>query len=464
MVAAFALTAGLVADATGGRLMAGAPDRVFTTVATDSRTLPGDALFIALVGPRFDGHEFVPDAMRRGVAGVMVSRPPSAQGSTAVILVDDTLSGLQRLGHAVRVRSGIRVIAITGSAGKTTTKEVAADFLSARYRVFRNPGNLNNHIGLPLSLLELRHAPDIAVVELGMNHPGEIRTLVRIAEPEIRVWTNVGDAHIGHFAASAAIAEAKAEILEGARPNDLLIVNADDPLVMRHAQQFAGRRLAFGEAAGADVRAMDVVDRGFDGTACDVATPSGRVHLEVPLAGRAQLSNVLAAATVAIECGLPLASIETRAARLQPVSRRGAVSHLAGGVRLVDDSYNASPSATRAMLAALGATPAAGRRIAVLGEMLELGDASYALHEVCGRAAVAAGVDELVVIGGPAAGGLAAGAAAAGLDLARIHRYETSEAAAGAVAALVRAGDLLLVKGSRGRRMDLVADRLKAEA
>jgi UDP-N-acetylmuramoyl-tripeptide--D-alanyl-D-alanine ligase len=335
--------------------------------------------------------------------------------------------------------------------------------LSARYGVFRNTGNLNNHIGLPLSLLELRNGPDVAVVELGMNHAGEIRTLVGIAAPDVRVWTNVGDAHLGFFASREAIADAKAEILEGASASDLLVANADDPLVAARVTAFAGRVVTFGESADADVRAENIADRGFDGTHSELVTPIGRTALDVPLAGRAQLSNVLAASAVALELGVPLDVIRDRAARLRAVNRRGAVTDRPGGVRVVDDSYNASPAAVQAMLRALQLTPTTGRRIAVLGEMLELGERSLELHEACGRTAgrVAAAV---VAVGGAAADGFAAGARAAGLDPARIHRFDTSDAAAGAVAALVRPGDLVLVKGSRGTRTDVVADRLKGEA
>ena len=220
-VSAFVLTAGLVAEVTGGRLAAGDPGRVFTSVSIDSRSLPtvpasvhaAGALFIALSGPNFDAHTFLPDVIARGAAGLLVSEAPIIAGHAAVIVVSDPLAALQRLGHEVRRRSGARVVAITGSAGKTTTKEATAACLAARYRVFWNPGNLNNHIGLPLSLVELRHGPDVAVVELGMNHAGEIRTLVALAEPDVRVWTNVGNAHIGHFGGIDAIAAAKAEIL-----------------------------------------------------------------------------------------------------------------------------------------------------------------------------------------------------------------------------------------------------------
>jgi UDP-N-acetylmuramoyl-tripeptide--D-alanyl-D-alanine ligase len=451
----------MVAGATGGRLIAGAADREFTSVSIDSRTVSTGGLFIALAGPRFDGHTFVPEAMSKGAAGVLVSRDVTSAGPAAVILVDDTLQALQRLGRAVRDRSGAKVIAITGSAGKTTTKEITAAFLSARFNVFRNAGNLNNHIGLPLSLLELRHGPDVAVVELGMNHAGEIRTLIGIARPEVRVWTNVGDAHIGFFNSRDAIADAKAEILEAASADTLLIANADDELVMRHAPSFAGRRMTFGESSGADVRATRVIDRGFDGTVADVTTPAGRLRLAVALPGRAQLSNVLAATAVAVEFQVPLSTIEQKAAMLQPVIRRGLTTSLPSGARLIDDSYNASPAATIAMLEALKNTTVAGRRIAVLGEMLELGDATVQLHRACGRTAAASGVDELIVVGGAAADGLSDGALAAGLSREHVHRFATSEAAADDVRRLIRAGDVVLVKGSRGTRTDVIADRLK---
>jgi UDP-N-acetylmuramoyl-tripeptide--D-alanyl-D-alanine ligase len=464
-VGAVVLTAAVVAQATDGRLVAGASDRRFEHVSTDTRSITPGSLFIALRGERFDGHDFIARAVERGATGLMVSAvPQAATGDSAVIVVHDTVTALQSLARFVRRQSGSRVIAITGSAGKTTTKEVTAALLAVRYRVFRNRGNLNNHIGLPLSLLELRDGPDVAVVELGMNHEGEIRTLVDIAEPNVRVWTNVGDAHIGYFGSRDAVARAKAEVLEQATADTLVVANADDPLVAAHVAASTARQVTFGESVHATVRAVDIVDRGFDGTSARVTTPAGELRLAVPLAGRAQLMNVLAAVAVAVEFEIPTRDIEARVAALVPVPRRGAVSLLAPGARLVDDSYNASPAAVLAMLSALAATPTSGRRIAVLGEMRELGESSRALHEQCGRAAVSAGVDELVAVGGDAAMGLADGALAAGLDPAHVHRFATSEEAASAVTRLVRAGDLVLVKGSRATRTDIVSDRLKGSA
>jgi UDP-N-acetylmuramoyl-tripeptide--D-alanyl-D-alanine ligase len=462
VVAAVALSVEMVAQATGGRLAGGDPARVFTGVSIDSRTVPAGALFVALEGERFDGHAFIDEAIARGAAGVLVSAPTAPGPGASVILVGDTLSALQRLGHAVRVASGARVVAITGSAGKTTTKEVTADFLSERHRVFRNTGNLNNHIGLPLSLTGLAAGYDVAVVELGMNHAGEIRALVGLAEPDVRVWTNVGDAHIGFFGSREAVADAKAEILEAPTRDAVVVANADDALVAARVRRWTGRRLMFGTAAAADVRADRIEDRGFDGTTANVTSSAGAFELHVPLAGRAQLMNVLAASAVAIELGISREAIARRASGLRAVARRGAITRLANGARLVDDSYNASPAAVDAMLAALAATPVTGRRVAVLGEMLELGDSSRPLHEACGRAAVAAGISELVVVGGPTADGLMDGARAAGLAPAHLHRFLSSAEAGETVAHLIGAGDVALVKGSRGTRTDLIVDRVIA--
>src|SRR5207244_2968803 len=263
---------------------------------------------------RFGGAEFAAAAIEGGAAGVVVPNGWSSSGTTGksasersatalaerplVIEVADTTAALQALAHAIRRESGTKVVAITGSAGKTTTKVVTAELLATRYRVVRNRGNFNNHIGLPLSLMELRERPEIAVVELGMNHAGEISTLVRIAEPDVRVWTNVGEAHLGFFASVGAIADAKAEIFEGAREKDVLVANADDPLIAARLDRFRGRVVTFGIDRAADVCATAIVDRGIDGTSARVATPRGQVNLATPLVGRANLANVLAATAV----------------------------------------------------------------------------------------------------------------------------------------------------------------------
>jgi UDP-N-acetylmuramoyl-tripeptide--D-alanyl-D-alanine ligase len=463
------LTAADIVAATGGRLVHGRADRAIDGISIDSRTVaPGD-FFVAIRGDRFDGHRFVGDALGRGCLGAMVEAARAADVDVAghedavLIAVDDTTRGLQDVARDVRRRAGTQVVAITGSAGKTTTKEVAAEFLSTRYRVFRNRGNLNNHIGLPLSLLELRSRPEVAVVELGMNHPGEIRTLVAIAEPEVRVWTNVGDAHAGFFPSADAIADAKGEILEQARPDDVLIANADDSRIAARAAAFAGRVVTFGIEHAADVRATGVEDRGLDGTAAQVRTPSGEVALRTPLLGLGNLANVLAAIAVAVHFNVPLNDVAAKAAGLRPAHRRGELTRLPGGLTLIDDSYNSSPSALKRALQTLTAATGSARKIAVLGEMLELGSHATRLHDECGALAAGVGLDLLITVGGTPARALADAAVRSGMPQSAVTHVATSAAAADLAAARVRPGDLVLVKGSRGIGTDVVVDRLKAE-
>jgi UDP-N-acetylmuramoyl-tripeptide--D-alanyl-D-alanine ligase len=458
------LTAAEVADAVNGQVTGGDAATRFDSYSTDSRRVGRGQLFIALRGERFDGAAFAAASVQAGAAGVMVARgaAPSVH-QAAVIEVDDPLVALQELGRHMRRRSGASVVAITGSAGKTSTKEAAAEFLSARYRVYRTAGNLNNHIGVPLSLLELGRRPEVAVLELGMNHAGEIRRLVELAEPDVRVWLNVGDAHAGHFASLDAIADAKAEVLEGATASTRAVVNADDPRVMRRVGSFAGPVTTFGLSQGAMVRAVEVRDRGVQGTLARMATPQGDADIEVRMPGRGPLLNVLAAAAIALGYGVPLDRIADKAALLAAAPRRGEVTRLAKGVVLVDDSYNSSPTALARALDALGAESGATRRVAVIGEMAELGEFARRHHEASGRHAAAAGVDLIVAIGGDPAEALARAAVSAGLEPDAVRHWRTSDEAAGPVAALLHPGDVVLVKGSRATRTDIVADRVKAE-
>ena len=456
------LAAGTIAAAMSGRLVAGDADHYVTGFSIDTRTLASGDLFFAIVAAR-DGHDFVGTAFKRRAAGVVVSRAIALPDDleSFVIEVSDTTRALQDLGRFVRRESRAKVVAITGSAGKTTTKDAIAEFLGTRYRVAKNRGNLNNHLGLPLSLMELRHGADVAVMELGMNHAGEIRTLVDVAEPEVRVWTNVGEAHIGHFGSSDAIADAKAEILESATAATLLVANADDSRVMARVGAFPGRVVTFGESEPADVRAIDIEDLGLDGSRAQLKTAKGTRELHVPLLGRGHLANVVCASAVALEMDVELDAIVEHAAALKPAPHRGAVHKLENGATVIDDSYNSSPSALKRALEVIARSWAA-RRIAVVGEMLELGDLSLSLHEECGRAAAAAGLTKLVTVGGSAARALGQAAVGAGFPARAVAHYEASAEAAEAVAKLVVKGDVVLVKGSRGTRTDLVVDRLMA--
>jgi UDP-N-acetylmuramoyl-tripeptide--D-alanyl-D-alanine ligase len=453
-------------DAVGGRLLSGDPEAALAGISIDTRTLkPGD-LYIAIRGERLDGHDFVEAAFAEGAAGAIISEPmnalrPAVVSGRALIVVADTTTALQKLARAVRRRSDARVVAITGSAGKTTTKDVTAAFLELRYRVMRTSGNFNNHIGLPLSLLALREGAEVAVVELGMNHAGELRRLVEIAEPDVRVWTNVAEVHLEFFPSIEAIADAKAEVFGGATRHTLLVANADDRRVMARVPAFPGRVVTFGTAAGATVRATGIEERGIDGTTARVETGSGSVRIEVPLLGVANVQNVLAAIAVAVEFGVPLGDVAERARTLRPSAHRGEVIRLGHGVVVIDDAYNSNPSA---LLGALGVVAAEGRfarRVAVLGEMLELGPQGLELHEVCGRAAAASGLSLLVTVGRQAACRMARAAVDDGMPESSVVQVESSAEAAEIAGSSVRAGDVVLVKGSRGIRTESVVERLK---
>jgi UDP-N-acetylmuramoyl-tripeptide--D-alanyl-D-alanine ligase len=456
------LTWGDIAAAMNGRIVQGRPEGLLAGWSINSRAInPGD-LFFAIRGARFDGHRFVEAAIASGASAVVVASDVRPTGAV-VIRVSDTTRALQDLAREVRRRSGARVVAITGSAGKTTTKETTAELLSLRYRVSRNKGNFNNHIGLPLSLLELISRPDVAVVELGMNHPGEIRTLVGIAQPDVRVWTNVAEVHTEFFPSLDEVADAKAEILEQASAADVLVANADDPFEGARRASFPGRTVTFGFGAAADVSVERLDARGLEGMhgVLDWRAGHERAEFETRLLGKANVANLLAAAAVALEFDIPLASIAGRAGDLRAAPHRGEVVHLRDGVTLLDDSYNSNPRALRAMLDVVRAARPR-RSLAVLGEMLELGDDSRALHEECGRAAADAGIALLVAVGGEPAAALAA-AAARSMEPSHVVQVATSDEAADLIARRVQPGDLVFVKGSRGVRTDVVVDRLKAE-
>ena len=332
--------------AADGELLRGAADREFGAFSIDSRQLQRGELFLAVKGDRFEGHEFVADAVQKGAAGVIVSDLSAVTSKimdkrdVTVVIVEDTTRSLQTIARHVRRRSCTTVVAITGSIGKTTTKELSAEFIGLQKRVYRNIGNLNNHIGLPLSLLKLRHQPEVAVVELGMNHAGEIRTLVDIAEPNVRVWTNVAEVHAENFSSIEDIADAKAELLEGSRSNDRLVANADDSLIMDRVSQFPGSLLTFGLEKTADVRAIAVNDSGLDGISATVETPEGSGLLQIPLIGMGNVANVLASIAVALQFQIPLEAMLAVLAKFVPPDRRGFVTHLSHGVTVVYDSYN----------------------------------------------------------------------------------------------------------------------------
>ena len=448
-----------IATATGGRVVGGSPDLLFRAYGIDSRTAVRGELFFAVAGRR-DGHDFVSAAAARGAGGAVISRPVAAPSPEfGLVKVRDTLAALQALARSVLKANPVKVVGITGSIGKTTTKEFAAELLSARFRVLRSEGNFNNHLGLALSLLRLEPGDQAAVLEMGMSAPGEIRTLTAIAPPDIVVIINIHPVHLQFFKGMEEIALAKKEILDGARPGATAVLNGDSALVTKIAAGWKGPRVTFGLGPECDVRAEDVRSRGYDGLGFVLAYGPDKARVDFPFINESYVTNFLAAAAVCRAAGLTLDEIRPRVAGLKPFAMRGVLIELPGGVRLYDDAYNSNPRALEAALKSLGVLPAA-RKVAVLADMLELGEDEREFHRQAGAAVVRWGWDVLVAVG-PLAAHIAGEAATSGMPRRNIRSFPDAGAAAAAIRRIVRDGDLVLVKGSRGMKMEIVVDRLK---
>src|ERR1700747_2845005 len=351
----------------------------------DSRTVQPGELFFAVKGERMDGHDYVHQALERGAVSAVVRKDQLARFTvkTCLFAVDDTLIALQTLATAMRRLWGKPVVGITGSAGKTTTKEAIAHVLASRYQVHKSEGNLNNHFGLPLMLLKLQPEHEVAVIEMGMSHSGEIAALARIAQPEIGVVTNVAPVHLEYFDSLAGIARAKYELIESLPHSGTAVLNADDDYVAQFGRDFKGKVVLYGVRKPADVRAQNIESRGGDGSTFDVIVEGLRERTVLPLVGAHNVHNALAAVAVGLERGIRLADAVKALAPLVPADKRGQVVPF-GNVKVVNDCYNSNPKALTAMVDALAAMPAK-RRIVVAGEMLELGPSGPELHRSAGQ-------------------------------------------------------------------------------
>jgi UDP-N-acetylmuramoyl-tripeptide--D-alanyl-D-alanine ligase len=426
------------------------PGAVAQGYSIDSRTVKPGELFFAVQGERLDGHDFVSHALAAGAVAAVVSEKQLAGFSnrSRLLVVEDTLSSLQSLGAAVRRTWGGPLVAVTGSAGKTTTKEAIARLLSLKLRVMKSEGNLNNHFGLPLQLLRLEPEHQVAVVELAMSHAGEIAALARVARPDMGVVTNVAPVHLGFFASVAEIARAKYELIESLTAGGVAVLNADDEYVSRFGLDFAGRVVTFALHHPADVRAEAVEDLGVRGSRFEIVASGQRRSATLPLLGRHSIYNALAAVAVALERGIPLDQAASALASLSAGERRGEVLDLAGAT-VVNDCYNSNPRALDAMVDTLAGIPAR-RRIVVAGEMLELGPSAPDLHRRSGAHMAQAGIDLLVGVRGNAEH-MVEGALAAGIEA---HFLATPEEAGQWLARQVTTGDAVLLKASRGVRLE----------
>lgn len=448
------LSLGQIAKLAGGSLAAGNAETTTSRISTDSRTLQAGDLFVPLRGENFDGHQFVQQAVERGAAGAMVeeSWKGAAPGGFALIRVADTLAGYQTLAANYRASLPLKVIAITGSNGKTSTKDFVAATLAKKFRVTKTEGNFNNHVGLPQTMLAANPEDEIAVWEIGMNHPGEIAALAKLAAPDVAIVTNVGIAHIEFMGSREAIAAEKGALAEAVGPGGTVILNADDPFSEGIAKLTRAKIVLAGIENGS-VRAGDV-RQSATGSEFTILEGAHRCRAQLPVPGVHMVQNAMLAVAAGRafglsleECAAGLASTPLTKARLQ-------ITEI-NGIQFIDDSYNANPDSMKAALRTLIELDADGRRIAVLGEMGELGEESERGHREVGEAAAELNVDELIAVG-PTGAAIARAAEKAGLENSK--SVDSPEQAAALLGENTAPGDLILVKGSRTARMERVLE------
>ena len=454
--------------ATNGTLLTGDAAQMFADISTDTREQQAGKLFIPLPGPRFDGHDFIPAAVRSGAAGLLIRegeeyrlREIEGQGSVTVISVRDTLAALGDVAHFWREKFPIPVVAITGSAGKTTTKEMTAQILGQIKNTLQTEGNFNNLVGLPLTLLRLRQTHEVAIVEMGTNVPGEIGRLSRLAAPDVGLITNIGPAHLEGLKSVAMVKEEKGELFRQLAESGTAVVNVDDEAVRELAARRSGRRVTYGLRGKADVAATDVtMSRQGLGFILSIGLDKGRV--EMAAAGTHNLMNALAAAAISRALSIPLDVIRQGLQSFKPVPGRMEIIPLKNGGFLIDDSYNANPVSVREALMTLQKLRANRRGTVILGDMLELGEQAEAWHGEIGGLLATTGVDRLF-LRGAFARMTAAGAKKRGLSPACIFFPATSEDIVAELRSSWQKGEWLLVKGSRAMKMEEVVKGIIAE-
>ncbi len=453
-----------VLRATGGSLVAGSRERMFYGVSTDSRCIRQGNLFIALSGENFDGHVFARKAVEDGAEGVVIAdagRIPVDEVNTkaAVIAVDDTLRALGDLANAYRRRFTLPVIGLTGSSGKTTTKEMLSCILSQERNVLKTEGNLNNLIGLPQTIFRLTAGHDVAILEMGTNTPGEIKRLTQIAEPDIGLITNVGPAHLAGFGSLEAVREEKGDLFLNMRRSGVAIVNLDDAAVCEKANQWPGRLVTFSMSAAADVGVSDIQKNGASGTSFSLLMGGTACRVEMKVAGVHNIYNAMAAAATAYACGAKVESIFRGLAEFTPVGGRMEIIGLQNGVHVINDAYNANPASVREALLTLKDLKNGRNAFVFLGDMLELGQAAPEMHRKVGLLLATIGATA-VFLQGDFAPMTASGAREGGMQEEQILFLKDDDEAMTFLKKKLRKGDWILVKGSRRMKMDRIAARL----
>ena len=447
-----------VVDATRGRLLSGSEDVSLTALFTDSREVTPGGLFVALRGEEQDGHGFIPQAIERGAAGILCERAPQSNDHAAVILVEDTRQALFDITSDRLRRQALPIVAITGSAGKTTTKDLIAHVLGRRLRVHKSEGNLNTYTGIPMTIFQMDPRDRALVVEYAMSRAGEIRELTLMAPPTIGVVLNVGLAHVGFLGSIDAVAAAKRELVEGLAAGGLAVLNGDDPRV-RAMSAVARRFTLYGLATDAAVRAERIKLHGLEGSSFTLVTPRGKAEVYLRLPGEHSISNALAAAAVALEFEFDAAAIASALHGFTPPARRMNIVTGRNGATVIDDSYNASPGSMQAALHVLELAPKGSLKVAVLGDMLELGDHAGRAHDEIGSLAGKAA--DVVIAVGEYAPRVVESARRAGLAKERAYVLEGADQVVAALGPLLTPQTQVLVKGSRGMRLERVVEQIR---
>ncbi len=456
--------------ATGGRLIQGYENTIFHGISTDSRTLQPGELFIPLKGARYDGHDFLREALEKKASGVLVEEEKvgdfrwNGYRSKAVISVRDTLRALGDIAKYRRGKFKSKVIGLTGSNGKTTSKEMISVCLETTYKTLKTEGNLNNLIGLPLTLLKLDETKEVVILEMGMNVPGEVRRLTEIAQPDVGLITNIQKAHLEGMGNLERIKEEKGELFRGIKDRGTIIVNQDDPMVIDLARNFLGQKITFGIENSADLMARDIKLRGKSGTSFHLVFKEKEMEVEIPLLGRHFVYNALSAIASAIIFGIELERVRETLKRFKSIPMRMEIIELREGIFIINDTYNANPRSMELALETLSEMRGKGRAIAVLGDMLELGTYSNEAHRDLGMKVSKFSIDFLIALGEEAPV-VVESAIRHGLGLEKAMVVESHQEAISILKNTIKQGDWILVKGSRGMRMEkIVKGLLEGEA
>ncbi len=452
-------TIGDILKATGGSLVKGNLKSYVGGISTDSRTLEQDDLFVALIGERFDGHDFIPQAIQRGASGLLVSKDVGDFPVEDIVLVGDTLQALGDIARLYRKMFHIPLVGITGSNGKTTTKDMTASVLSRKYQVLRNEGNLNNAIGVPMTLFRLSQAHEIAVIEMGTGSPGEMSHLVEVAQPDVAVVTNIGPTHLEFFGSVDAVATEKGFLVQAAGS---AVLNADDPRALRMRDLVHGKTVLFGlerdRLTENDCLAADISQDQYGRPEFTLVTGQRRIRVHLPSLGRHNIYNALAAASVGILFNVQLDAIKNGLELYEGASMR-MQEVILDGVRIIDDTYNSNPVSLKAAVDFLSRLECDGRRIAVIGDMLELGEHSDELHREAGSVIAGSRISALVTVGDKASR-TAEGALSDGLSGDSVFICGSNSEAVERLRKIMGSGDVVLIKGSRGMKMEEIVESL----